>query len=298
MGNLSKIRRDRMIAFLDRIREEHKDDDETLIAINEIEHELNSKRYGLVWEEHEEEVDVMLRKNVPVFTEVKEREINAASDENYNFLLEGDNLHSLKLLEKTHKGKIDVIYIDPPYNTGNRDFIYNDEFVGVEDVFFNSKWLSFMEKRLNIARSLMSKKGIIFISIDDNEQAALKLLCDGVFGSNNFVANLTRVTKKSGKDHADGIAKNNDYVLVYTKDKSNTEFKGILAEENEYPLKDEYYEKRGGYKLNQTLDYDSLWYNTKMDFPIEICGETFYAGGTEDGYKNRHMGDHKPKDWV
>lgn len=118
-----------MLEFLDKIKEEHKNDDEMLIALGEIENELNSKKYGLVWEEHEEKVDIQMCTHIPVFTEVKEREISVAPEKAYNFLLEGDNLHSLYLLEKTHKGKIDVIYIDPPYNTGEKDFIYDDVFI-------------------------------------------------------------------------------------------------------------------------------------------------------------------------
>ena len=112
MANLSQQKRERMLAFLNKVKEAHKDDDETLIALGEIENELNSKKYGLVWEKHEEEVDRMMQDNIPVFTEVKEREIKATDENSYNFLLEGDNLHSLKLLEKTHAGKIDVIYIE------------------------------------------------------------------------------------------------------------------------------------------------------------------------------------------
>lgn len=134
-----------MIEFLETLKEQHSDD-ESLIAINQIEKELVSKRYGLVWEEHEEAVGVMMRDNIPVFTEVKEREICMAPDEDYNFLLEGDNLHSLHLLEKTHRGKVDVIYIDPPYNTKNKDFIYDDAYVDKTDAYRNSKWLSFMQK--------------------------------------------------------------------------------------------------------------------------------------------------------
>ena len=119
MANLSQIRREQMISFLETLKEQHSDDD-SLMAINQIEKELTSKKYGLVWEEHEEEVDVKMQTHIPVFTEVEEREIvGNPESEQYNFLLEGDNLHSLKLLEKTHKGKIDVIYIDPPYNTNN-----------------------------------------------------------------------------------------------------------------------------------------------------------------------------------
>ena len=154
MENLSKVRRDKMIQFLETLKEQHSDD-ESLIAINQIEKELVSKRYGLVWEEHEENVDVMMRDNIPVFTEVPEREITEAPGERYNFLLEGDNLHSLHLLEKTHKGKIDVIYIDPPYNTGNKDFKYDDTFVDKLDSYKNSKWLSFMWSRLKVEMHLL-----------------------------------------------------------------------------------------------------------------------------------------------
>lgn len=138
MANLSQIKRQRMLEFLSKIKEEH-NDDETLIAIGEIENELNSKKYGLVWEKHEEQVDMMMQDNIPVFSEVKEKEITSTDDNSYNFLLEGDNLHSLKLLEKTHTGKIDIIYIDPPYNTKNKDFIYDDNMIGEDDGYRHSK---------------------------------------------------------------------------------------------------------------------------------------------------------------
>lgn len=112
MPNLSQEKRQRMLAFLDTIRQEHKDDDDVLIALGEIESELNAKKYGLVWEQHEEAVDVMMRTHIPVFTEDAGKEITTSAGGVYNFLLEGDNLHSLRLLEKTHRGRIDVIYID------------------------------------------------------------------------------------------------------------------------------------------------------------------------------------------
>lgn len=191
MPNLSQMKRERMMAFLQKIKDEHRDDDEMLIALGEIESELNAKKYGLVWEQHEEAVDVMMQDNIPVFTEVAEKEIVAAPGEGFNFILEGDNLHSLRLLEKTHKGRIDLIYIDPPYNTGNKDFVYDDAFVDKTDLFSHSKWLSFMEKRLRIAGQLLSDNGVIFISIDDNEQAPLKMLCDDLFGAECFVANVS-----------------------------------------------------------------------------------------------------------
>ena len=116
MANLSLQKRQRMLEFLQRLREEHKDDDSVLIALGEIESELNAKKYGLVWEQHEEAVDIMMRDAIPVFTEDTEREITAVPGEAYIFLLEGDNLHSLRLLEKTHKGRIDLIYIENKFN--------------------------------------------------------------------------------------------------------------------------------------------------------------------------------------
>lgn len=220
MPNLSQIKRQRMLDFLSKIREEHTDD-ESLIVINEIETELTSKKYGLVWEEHEERVDVEMQSNVPVFTEVTDKEI--VSDENlpYNFLLEGDNLHSLKLLEKTHKGKIDLIYIDPPYNTGKKDFIYDDNYVDEDDSFRHSKWLSFMSKRLYIARQLLSQEGAIFIQISDIEVAQLKMLCDEIFGENNFLniisVNMKNVAGASGGGQDKKLKKNCEYILIYAK---------------------------------------------------------------------------------
>ena len=221
MPNLSQIRRQRMLAFLQKIKEEHKDEDETLIALGEIENELNSKKYGLVWEKHEEAVDIQMKTHIPVFTEVKEREISAAPGQPYNFLLEGDNLHSLYLLEKTHKGRIDVIYIDPPYNTGNKDFIYDDKCIDEEDTFRHSKWLSFMEERLRIAQKLLSDRGVIFIQISDIELANLKCLCDGIFDEGNFLnvisVNMKNIAGASGGGEDKRFKKNCEYILIYAK---------------------------------------------------------------------------------
>lgn len=187
MPNLSQIKRERMMAFLQKIKDEHRDDDEMLIALGEIESKLNAKKYGLVWEQHEEAVDVMMQDNIPVFTEVAEKEIIEAPGDGFNFILEGDNLHSFRLLEKTHKGKIDVIYIDPPYNTGNKDFRYDDKYVDAVDGYRHSKWLSFIAARLQYAYRLLSETGSILISINDIEYAQLKLLCDDLFGEQKYI---------------------------------------------------------------------------------------------------------------
>ena len=217
--NLSKIRRDKMLNTINEIKKGITDE-QTLTNLSMIENELTKKKYGLIWEEHEERVDKELETQIPTFEDVKEKEIITNPDDKFNFLLEGDNLHSLYLLEKTHKEKIDVIYIDPPYNTGNKDFTYGDEQLSKEDEFKHSKWLSFMERRLKFAKDLLNDRGIIFISIDDNEQSELKLLCNDIFGENNFVSTLHWKKKKQPSYLHGQVAGIMEYILVYAKDRN------------------------------------------------------------------------------
>lgn len=219
-----------MLEYLEKLKTIN-NDDEHIRAITEIENALNEKKYGLVWEEHSEKVDEMLEHNIPIFVEDEERKITVNKDVAYNFLLEGDNLHSLKLLEKTHKGKIDVIYIDPPYNTGNKDFIYDDSFIDKIDGYAHSKWLSFMEKRLVIARELLRDEGVIFISIDDNEQAQLKLLCDSVFGESNFIGEYIKQSKVGGGNDSKFIVKEHEYCKCYAKNINVTKSMNIKYNE-------------------------------------------------------------------
>lgn len=216
MANLSQERRERMLAFLETLKAQHKDDD-SLIALGEIEKELKAKKYGLVWEEHEEEVDVKMRTHIPVFTVDEDREIvGNPNSERFNFLLEGDNLHSLRLLEKTHRGRIDIIYIDPPYNRGKDDFIYDDNYIVEEDGFRHSKWASFMSERLAIARNLLSSDGLIFIHIDDYEYACLKLIMDDLFG-NNYISTL--IWDLGTGTQAGQFTRSHEYILVFAKNK-------------------------------------------------------------------------------
>ena len=285
MANLSEIKREKMLKFLETLKEQHSDD-ESLIAINQIENELTSKKYGLVWEEHEEEVDVKMRTHIPVFTEVEAKEIVGASEsEQYNFLLEGDNLHSLKLLEKTHKGKIDVIYIDPPYNTGNKDFKYDDTFVDKLDSYKNSKWLSFMWSRLKVAHKLLSSEGIIFISIDDNELYPLKMICDEIFGEQCFVTNLIW-QKKTGASDAKGIATITEYILVYVKDYAvmdsvfDKNYEAFDAKR--YRYKDEYFNERGPFYYD-SLDRGSVRYSDTLNYSIKSPnGDDIYPNGRKN----------------
>lgn len=283
MANLSQQKRERMIEFLKQLKALHTDDN-SLIALNEIENEILSKKYGLVWEQHDEQVDIMMRENVPVFSEVAEREIiEDHCNDKYNFLLEGDNLHSLKLLEKTHRGGIDVIYIDPPYNTGSKDFIYNDAIVDSNDGFKHSKWLSFISERLELAKNLLKPTGMIMISINEIELYSLKLLCDSIFGDDNFLANMIWQSTPGSNTGLD-IKTVTEYVLCYAKDKS----KVLTAsrdniDTSKYNLKDEYAERRGGYVLNK-LDrrMTGQHYSDALNYQIEMPDGTMLFPGSND----------------
>ena len=210
--------------------------------------------YGLVWEESSEEAWDAMQDKLPVFVEDANKRLDAAPAGSPNHvLIEGDNLNALAALSYSHAGKIDVIYIDPPYNTGNKDFVYNDSFVDKEDGYRHSKWLSFMDKRLRIAKKLLSEKGVIFISIDDNEQAALKLLCDELFGARNCLAT---VVQKS-RDSISGdllFSPNHNYLLVYAKKQelifANKDNFRIPVEVNEKLFKNPDNDPRGPWKLN------------------------------------------------
>lgn len=183
-------------------------------------HELEKrKKYGLVWDEEREPEKVVLqcKKELPVLKEVKEKEIKKDPDKPTHILIEGDNYHALSVLNYTHENSIDVIYIDPPYNTGKQDFTYNDRYVEFEDSYKHSKWISFIEKRLKLSRNLLKNTGIIFISIDDNEIAQLKLLCDEVFFEKNFINMLVWQNKYTIANDAKYFSKQHEYILCYAK---------------------------------------------------------------------------------
>lgn len=181
MANISKLKRDRMLKFLEELKKTHSDD-ASIRAFNEIENHLREKKYGLVWEEHTEEADELLRDNIPVFCEDKERRICKNEDLPWNFIIEGDNLHALYLLEKTHKGKVDCIYIDPPYNTGAKDWKYNNDYVDGNDAYRHSKWLSMMKNRLVSAKQLLNPRNSVLIcTIDEKEYLRLGCLLEELF---------------------------------------------------------------------------------------------------------------------
>lgn len=214
--NLSSEKRELILNNIKIMREKLQEEPELITTLNEIEKDLKRKKYGLVWENHEEKIDQELINKIPVFVEDKSLEIKYDNDKATNFILEGDNLHSLYLLEKTHRNKIDLIIIDPPYNRGLNDFIYDDNYIDKGDSFKHSKWISFMNKRLSIAKKLLKDSGAIFINIDDNELAGLKLLCDDIFGEENFIACFPWHNRTSVQNDTD-ISVNHEYILAYAK---------------------------------------------------------------------------------
>lgn len=216
MANLSKIKRDEMISFLEQLKKVHTDD-ASIRAFNEIKNHLLEKKYGLVWEEHSEQIDEMLEDNIPVLTADPERRL--CKDENmpWNFIIEGDNLQALYLLEKTHRGKVDCIYIDPPYNTGATDWKYNNDYVDSTDCYRHSRWLSMMNQRLKLAKVLLRSDGVLVCAIDENELATITLLLEDVFGVDYHIDTICIVHNPRGVQ-GDNFSYTNEYALfVYRK---------------------------------------------------------------------------------
>ena len=214
--------------------------------IKDLETQLKKEKnradgYGLKWEEKPEIFEERSKNALPVLQENTELLINKGEELDH-LIIEGDNYHSLSALSYTHKGKIDLIYIDPPYNTGKKDFVYNDNYVDSEDDYRHSKWLSFMNKRLRLAKDLLSDDGVIFISIDDNEQANLKLLCDDIFGEKNFISMFPRKTTEHIRTNAPYELQNlNDFVLLYSKNKSRCILRKKIVGEKVYEHQDEFW---------------------------------------------------------
>ncbi len=207
----------------------------------------------LNYEEQKEEQ--ILNDNYFGLEEVKELHINP-KEKNNHLLIEGDNYYALKALQVSGI-KVDVIYIDPPYNTGNKDFVYNDDFVEKNDQFKHSKWLSFMKKRLELARELLADDGVIFVSIDDNEQAYLKVLMDEIFGEENFITNFLWQTNNSAMKVIKYVRNDFEYILCYSKIKNNInsfskkENKTITFENPDNDPNGPWFSSNATYKLNE-----------------------------------------------
>ena len=288
----------------------NKQEQEYLRRIHELEQQIcrlqteikknSDTQYGLRWMDVPEAFDEKAENAVPILEEVKEKAITSEDGKPTHILIEGDNYHALTCLNYTHKGAIDVIYIDPPYNTGSDGFIYKDKrvldkfpdgtTVPTDHPLRHSYWLSFMHKRLQLAKNLLSKRGVIFISIDDNEQANLKLLCDQVFGEKNFVAKFDW-RKKTGANDAKDIAIVTESILLYAKNKVQTLESNIWnrddnsVNQNRYKLSDQYVTTRGKYYYD-TLDRGGLQYSDSMNFGIEAPDGGMIFPNGRDTFKN------------
>lgn len=189
------------------------------------------KKYGLVWEDKPEDIEERLREDLPVLVERNDDKVHPIisdiPDAPNHLIIEGDNLAALTELSYTHAGKIDVIYIDPPYNTGNKDFIYNDSYVDNEDSYRHSKWLSFMSRRLRIAKKLLSDRGVIFISIDENEVGALRLLGDEIFLPKNFVGQWNWFKSATPPALSKKVKRTIEYVLCWQTSNNDDTFRGV-----------------------------------------------------------------------
>lgn len=277
-----------------------------LKKISELEAELKKtkkqKKYGLVWEDKPEQIVEDCKRNVPILR-LKEKKkgldpiVTTDESKDDNILIEGDNYHALLVLNYTHNGKVDFIYIDPPYNTGNKDFKYNDDYVDKEDSFRHSKWVSFMENRLFLSRNLLSDSGIIAISIDDNEQAQLKLLCNGIFGENNFIAQIAW-RRTDNQPNIGSIARVKEYILLYGKSRNFSLNKVGLTDraKKEYRYEDErgkfrrsnlYDKTRGKYIYKVKSPSGKLlsgpWMVEEVDFyKLSESGSIYWATGEEE----------------
>lgn len=284
--------------------------------------EGREERYQFTWPDKKK---AMLAANAPITATLRPvvadsfgKDGTPGGFDSENLYIEGDNLEVLKLLQETYLGKVKMIYIDPLYNTGN-DFVYEDDFAqSAADYMdnsgqydeegnrmvtntesngrFHTDWLNMIYPRLKLAKDLLAEDGVIFISIDDNEIENSLKVCSEVFGKENYLACFPRVTKKAGKT-TEAIARNHDYLLSYAKSSAVKLYLPSHTDDG-FKFSDEFIDTRGKYKLNQTLDYDSLQYSASLDYPITVKGKTFYPGQSYEKYLERQKGNHARADWA
>lgn len=314
-GNIEKIRQ----LFPDAVTEVIKDGKvELAIDFDVLKQELSEslidegkERYQMTWPGKRQAVVLANTSTTDTLRPCKEESVDF--DNTQNLYIEGDNLNVLKLLRETYLGKIKMIYIDPPYNTGNDSFIYNDCYSMNEEEFlkaggyydedgnrvidvkenkesngrFHTDWLNMLYPRLRLARDLLTDDGVIFISIDDNEQANLKKICDEIFGESNFIGELVRMVMEGGKSDSQGIAIEHEYCLIYIKQDINGINQRIAGKQDHYNKKDNHFEERGYYYL-KPLENGGLGYVPSLDYPIiGPDGKEIYPGGAhgDNGYR-------------
>ncbi len=219
---------------------------ELLARISDLQSEIkkikNRKKYGLVWEDKPEDVVLQCENNIPILKEVKNRKLVSDNSLPTNILIEGDNYHSLSVLNYTHRGAVDVIYADPPYNTGNKSWIYNNDYVEKDDSYRHSKWLSFIEKRARLAKFLLKEDGIFVLTIDDYELFTVGLLLDEIFGEENKIGIVAIETNPRGRTTNTFFATSHEYILFYAKksEEAELDFKDLTEDQaGAFDLEDE-----------------------------------------------------------
>lgn len=268
--NVSKEKRNLLIKKIEDIKTfilSSPQDDNTaqlLTYISDIEKDIKGKKYGLVFEEHRESIDEVLENNLPVLTEDTDLFIDNGGQ--MNFLIEGDNLASLKLLEKTHKCKIDIIYIDPPYNTGAKDWKYNNDYVDENDTFRHSKWASMMCARLSIAKNLLTDNGILVCAIDHNELYQIGMILDSLFGEDNRIGICAVVHKPEGRNQEKFFGTSHEYALYYAKNKNLAKFNKVVLDDEMQQTFDKY-DEQGAYKRKNFIRMADGKYATREAKP-------------------------------
>jgi len=224
----------------------------------EIEKLRKRKKYGVVWEDKPEEVALLCKEKLPILFEDDKKEILTDQKRPTHILIEGDNYHALSVLNYTHKQKIDVIYIDPPYNTGNKTWKYNNDYVEKDDQWRHSKWISFMYKRLVLAKKLLTRKGFLICAIDANELFSLGLLLDEIFGEDNRVGLVTVIHNPKGRNLAKFFSENSEFMLIYARNSSLASFNDVAIDEDKkatFNLDDE----QGKYRLEPFMRVRTSW---------------------------------------
>lgn len=282
----------------------------------------SEERYQFTWPDKRAAVRLA---NTPTTKTLRPcREESVDFDNTQNLYIEGDNLDVLKVLRETYLGKVKMIYIDPPYNTGN-DFVYNDKFAQSKDDFeqssglfdeegnqtidpmqrnmesngrFHTDWLNMMYPRLKVARDLLSEDGVIFISIDDNEVDNCKKVLDELFGANNYICCFIRKNKSGSGHDSSSIAIEFDYILCYAKSKNSCDLNKECVDvetSKKYKYTDEYVDLRGKYYLRD-LDYKGS-YSESGDYPITTPDGTICYPGGSFGKPNTWRWSKKKFEW-
>jgi adenine-specific DNA-methyltransferase len=233
-----------------------------------------SRKLGLVWERDEIEHEAALNDDFVALD--LDESLSVGDGPHRNLIIEGDNFDALRYLNIAYRGRVKCIYIDPPYNTGNKDFVYNDHYVDKEDRFRHSTWIEFMYRRLVLAKDLLTSDGVIFVSIDDNELFNIGMLMNRVFGDSNFIANLIWKRKAGGGDDSDHIATEHEYIVCFALNKAKTSIARVLHESPSMTAKYNRSESGRRYYLER-LDKTSLTYSKSMDFPIRCPDGTYIS---------------------